>query len=152
VILLAKPNKAPFLRFLFLLYCGWMVYLLFFGTRQPDYQNYWAQIEGNYSIKPFYTIRNYMRVLQHSSNGDLVRHCAINLIGNIALFIPGGFFLPKIFHRLRPFWRFLLLSFSLLLLIECTQLFSLRGRLDVDDLILNLIGMLLGYLFYKIKK
>ena len=129
-----------------------MVYLLFFGTRQPDYQNYWVQIEGNYSLKPFYTIRNYMRVILRGTNGDLVRHCAINLIGNIALFIPGGFFLPKIFHRLRPFWRFLLLSFSLLLLIECTQLFSLRGRLDVDDLILNLIGMLLGYLFYKIKK
>lgn len=149
---MAKPNTKPFLRFLFLLYCGGMLWLLFFGTRQPDYGNYWAQIEGNYSIKPFYTINNYMRVLLRGTNGDLVRHCAINLIGNILLFIPGGYLFPKLFPRLRPFWRFLLLSFALLLLIEGAQLFSLRGRLDVDDLILNLFGLCLGYIFYKIKK
>ena len=149
---MAKPNKTPFWRFLFLLYCGWMVWLLFFGTRQPDYNNYWVQIEGNYSIKPFYTINNYMRVILRSTNGDLIRHCAINLLGNLVLFIPGGFLFPKVFPRLRSFWRFLLLSFGLLLLIECAQLFSLRGRLDVDDLILNLLGLLLGYIFYKAKK
>lgn len=149
---MAKPNKTPFLRFLFLLYCGGMIWLLFFGTRQPDYANYWAQIEGNYSIKPFYTINNYIRVILRGTNGALVRHCAINLIGNILLFIPGGFLLPKIFPRLRTLWRFLLLSFGLLLLIEGTQLFSLRGRLDVDDLILNLLGLCLGYIFSKIKK
>ena len=137
---------------MFLLYCGGMLWLLFFGTRQPDYGNYWAQIEGNYSIKPFYTINNYMRVLLRGTNGDLVRHCAINLIGNILLFIPGGYLFPKLFPRLRPFWRFLLLSFALLLLIESAQLFSLRGRLDVDDLILNLFGLCLGYIFYIIKK
>ena len=149
---MAKPNTKPLLRFLFLVYCAGMIWLLFFGVRQPDYQNYWAQIEGNYSVKPFYTIRNYMRVLMRGTNGDLVRHCAINLIGNIVLFIPGGFLLPKIFRRLQSFWRFFLLSFGLLLLIETSQLFSLRGRLDVDDLILNLVGLCLGYIFYKIKK
>ena len=149
---MAKPNTKPLLRFLFLVYCAGMIWLLFFGIRQPNYQNYWAQIEKNYSVKPFYTIRNYMYVLRHSANGDLVRHCAINLIGNVLLFIPGGFLLPKIFRRLRTFWRFLLLSFGLLLLIETAQLFSLRGKLDVDDLILNLIGLFLGYILSKIKK
>ena len=149
---MAKSNKSPFLRFLFLLYCGGMLWLLFFGTRQPNYHNYWAQIEGNYNITPFYTINNYMRVLLKGTNGDLVRHCAINLMGNIALFIPGGYLLPKLFPRLRLFWRFLLLSFGLLFLIESIQLFSLRGKLDVDDLILNLFGMCLGYFLYKIKK
>lgn len=149
---MAKPNKAPLLRFLFLVYCAWMIWLLFFGVRQPNYQNYWAQIEGNYSVKPFYTIRNYMKVLLRGTNGSLIRHCAINLLGNVVLFVPGGYLLPRLFPRLRPFWRFLLLSFGLLLLIEITQLFSLRGRLDVDDLILNLIGLHLGYIFYKIKK
>lgn len=149
---MAKPNKEPLYRFLFLVYCGFMIWLLFFGTRQPDYHNYWAQIAGNYSTKPFYTINNYMRVLIRGTNGDLVRHCAINLLGNIILFIPGGFLLPKVFPRLRPFWRFLLLSFGLLLLIETTQLFSLRGRLDVDDLILNLFGLILGCGLYRLKK
>ncbi len=149
---MAKPNKKPFLRFLFLIYCACMVWLLFFGTRQPNYGNYWTQVMHNYSVKPFYTINNYMRVLLRGTNGDLVRHCAINLIGNIVLFIPGGYLLPKVFPRLRAFWQFLLLSFGLLLLIEITQLLSLRGRLDVDDLILNLFGLLTGYILYIIKK
>lgn len=149
---MAKPNTMPLLRFFFLLYCGGMIWLLFFGIRTPDYGNYWAQIEGNYSITPFYTIHNYMRVLLHSKNGDLIRHCAVNLLGNIVLFIPGGYLLPKVFPRFRTFWRFLLLGFSLLIAIETIQLFSLRGRLDVDDLILNLFGLLLGYIFYKLKK
>ncbi len=149
---MAKPNKTPFYRFLFLVYCGFMIWLLFFGARQPDYGNYWAQVMGNYSIKPFHTINNYMRVLLRGTNGDLVRHCAVNLLGNILLFIPGGFLFPKVFPRLRIFWRFLLLCFGLLLLIETAQLLSLRGRLDVDDLMLNLFGLCLGYIFYKAKK
>ena len=149
---MAKPNKKPFYRFLFLAYCGFIIWLLFFGARQPDYGNYWAQVMGNYSIKPFYTINNYMRVLLRGTNGDLVRHCAINLLGNVLFFIPGGFLFPKVFPRLRTFWRFFLLCFGLLLLVETAQLFSLRGIFDIDDLILNLFGLSLGYILYKVKK
>lgn len=149
---MAKPNKAPGLYVLFFLYCSFMIFLLFFGTRQPDYGDYWAQIAESYSVKPLYTIRNYLRVLQHSSNPSLIRHCAVNLIGNVLLFIPAGYFFPRLWHFFRPFWRFFLWIFFLLLLIEAAQLFSLRGRLDVDDIILNLSGMLIGYLFYQIAK
>jgi glycopeptide antibiotics resistance protein len=129
-----------------------MVFLLFFGTRQPNSGDYWAQIAGNYSVKPLFTIRNYLRVLLHSTNASLIRHCAINLIGNILLFIPAGYFFPRLWRFFRPFGRFFLTVFLLLLLIECLQLFSLRGRLYVDDIILNLIGLTLGYLLYKFSK
>lgn len=149
---MAKPNKTARLCVLFLLYCGFMIFLLFFGTRQPDYGNYWVQVAKNYSVKPLYTIRNYLRVLQNSRNISLIRHCAVNLIGNVLLFIPAGYFFPRLWPFFRPFWRFILWIFSLLLLIEVLQLFSLRGRLDVDDIILNLSGALLGFLFYKITK
>lgn len=149
---MAKPNRTAGLYVLFFLYCGWMIFLLFFGTRQPDYRDYWAQVAGNYSVKPLYTIRNYLWVLQNSNNTALIRHCAVNLIGNVLLFIPAGYFFPRLWHFFRPFWRFFLSLFFLLLLIEVLQLFSLRGRLDVDDIILNLSGILIGFLFYKIVK
>lgn len=149
---MAKPNKAYGQYILFFLYCGIMVWLLFFGTRQPSSGDYWAQIAGNYSLKPLYTIRNYLRVLLHSANASLIRHCAINLIGNILLFVPAGYFPPRLWRFFRPFWCFFLTVFLLLLLIEMLQLFSLRGRLDVDDIILNLIGLTLGYLLYKFSK
>ena len=147
-----KPNKATGLYVFFFLYCIWMIWLLFFGTRQPDYGDYWAQVAENYNTKPLYTIRNYLRVLQNSSNDMLIRHCAVNLLGNVLLFIPAGYFFPRLWHFFRPFWRFILWVFFLLLLIEVLQLFSLRGRLDVDDMILNLSGVLIGFLFYKITK
>ncbi|MBE6925369.1 MAG: hypothetical protein E7461_00855 [Ruminococcaceae bacterium] len=147
-----KPNKARGLYVLFFLYCIWMIFLLFFGTRQPSLGDYWAQIAENYSIKPLYTIRNYLWVLQNSSNTALIRHCAVNLLGNVLLFIPLGYFFPRLWRFFRPFWRFFLWAISLLLLIECLQLFSLRGRLDVDDIILNFSGMLLGFIFHKFLK
>ena len=123
---MAKPNKAPWLYIFFFLYCTWMIFLLFFGTRQPDYGDYWVQIAGNYSVKPLYTIRNYLRVLQHSANASLIRHCAVNLIGNVLLFIPAGYFFPRLWRFFRPFWRFFLSVFLLLVLVEVLQLFSLR--------------------------
>ena len=136
----------------FFLYCIGMIWLLFFGARQPDYDDYWAQVAKNYSVTPFRTIRNYLRVLQNSSNDLLIRHCAVNLLGNVILFIPAGYFFPRLWYFFRPFWRFFLGIFSLLLLIEVSQLFSLRGRLDIDDVILNLLGIHMGFLFYKITK
>ncbi len=147
-----KTNKKFVAYVFFFLYCGIMIWLLFFGTRQPNYGEYWAQVAGNYSVKPLYTIRNYLWVLRHSSNASLIRHCAVNLIGNVFLFIPAGYFFPRLWHFFRPFWRFFLTVFFLLLLIEGLQLFSLRGRLDVDDILLNLTGLTMGYLLYKFSK
>ena len=147
-----KANTRPFWRLLFLCYCAGMLWLLFLGTRSASYGNYWAQVRENYSIRPFYTINNYLRVLLHSSNGYLVRHCAINLAGNILLFVPGGFLFPRLFRTFRPFWRALLLFFFMLLCVETVQLFSLRGRFDVDDLILNLLGLCVGYGIYALRK
>ncbi len=147
-----KTNKNFVPYVFFFLYCGIMIWLLFFGTRQPNYGEYWAQVAGNYSVKPLYTIRNYLWVLQHSSNASLIRHCAVNLIGNVLLFIPAGYFFPRLWRFFRPFWRFFLTVFFLLLLIEGLQLFSLRGRLDVDDILLNLTGLTMGYLLYKFSK
>lgn len=70
----------------------------------------------------------------------------INFLGNILLFCPIGFCLPL-------FWGFsekqtLLLGFSLSLFIEICQLFQPRSS-DVDDLILNTLGVFLGLLLFK---
>ena len=148
-----KINILSLLRVIFFVYCGGMIWLLFFGNRQPpEYQNYWAQLENHLCPRPFYTITNYIRAVLTSSSGDIVRHCAVNLLGNVLLFIPGGYLSPKLWQSFRPFWRFLLIMLGLLLLIESLQLFTLRGIFDVDDVLLNLFGLCIGYLFYMNKK
>ena len=69
-----------------------------------------------------------------------------NVVGNIILFLPYGYFVSRFLSKK----NFFLTSFLVLLAsltIECTQL-SIGRVFDVDDIILNLIGGILGYLLF----
>ena len=79
-------------------------------------------------------------------------HCVINLGGNIFLFIPIGYFLPRLWAGMRPFFVFLITCVLSIALVELVQLVTLLGCLDIDDLILNLFGMITGYLIFAIIK
>ncbi|MFR2190096.1 MAG: VanZ family protein, partial [Blautia sp.] len=46
--------------------------------------------------------------------------------------------------------RVMLLGFSFSLLVECTQLVTRVGTFDVDDLMLNTLGAVIGYLFFAL--
>ncbi|MFH7819621.1 VanZ family protein [Neobacillus thermocopriae] len=74
-----------------------------------------------------------------------------NLFGNIALFIPFGMFLV---HFLKnkgiSFKVVFVLSFGLSLVLECLQVISSLGIFDIDDLLLNTTGGLLGYCAIKL--
>ena len=70
----------------------------------------------------------------------------INFVGNIVAFVPMGLLPPFIFKRPTKLWEVLVFSLFVSLLIEGGQLYSGRRVPDVDDLILNVLGSLLGYL------
>ena len=70
-----------------------------------------------------------------------------NVIGNIILFIPMGFFLPCLFPKVRV-WsmkKYIFAMAALIIGIEVFQLFFMCGHCDIDDLILNLSGACLGF-------
>lgn len=70
-----------------------------------------------------------------------------NVVGNIVIFIPYGFFI-NYFTKNKKLWISLLLGIFLSSTIEITQYFI--GRIfDIDDIILNSIGMLIGFFCYK---
>ena len=71
-----------------------------------------------------------------------------NIIGNILLFIPFGYFVSHIMKTRKPFAMFII-SVITSITIEFTQL-KIGRTFDVDDIILNLIGSIIGYLFYVI--
>lgn len=71
-----------------------------------------------------------------------------NLVGNIVVFVPFGFLLPYVLKRGRNFFVMLINVFLFVLGIEVFQLFSAFGAFDVDDILLNCLGAVLGYLFY----
>ena len=61
--------------------------------------------------------------------------------------MPFGAILPVISRRMRGFFRVMLLGFSFSLLVECTQLVTRVGTFDVDDLMLNTLGLCSGIYF-----
>lgn len=63
---------------------------------------------------------------------------------NIVMFIPFGAFLPIYFTYFRKVRRTVLAGFLMSLSIEILQLFTFRTT-DVDDLMMNTIGALVGY-------
>lgn len=75
----------------------------------------------------------------------------INILGNIAVFIPIGFFLPLLFKKMRTIKNIFLISFFSSLSIEVIQLFVNRIT-DIDDIIFNVLGALIGYWIFKVVK
>lgn len=142
-----KNTRQPFVRFLFVAYGLVMLWLLF-GRPQgwSDTLTYKQMLQQNMNLVPLLTIKNYWYVVQHGSDPALLRHCIINLTGNVVLFIPIGYWMVRIWPRFRHFLLFLVTCAGVILLIEALQLFTLLGSFDVDDIILNLVGMTVGYL------
>ena len=149
----ACPKSTPFWRFLFVVYCAVLLWLLF--DRTPGWgsaDTYAEVLRDNMNLIPFHTIGNYWTVVKRMELTPLFYHCVINLGGNIFLFIPIGYFLPRLWPSLRNFFFFLLTCTLAIVLVELLQLVTLLGSLDIDDLILNLFGMIVGYLCFIIFK
>lgn len=72
----------------------------------------------------------------------------INLLGNIGVFIPIGLAAPIIFRKMDPFKSALVSAAGFSLIIEILQGITGQGVMDIDDLILNLCGGLVGYLAF----
>lgn len=70
-------------------------------------------------------------------------------IANIILFLPVGFFVPLLWNKMARFYQVALLGLGLSLTIEFLQLFTFRA-VDVDDLLMNTLGGILGYLLYRL--
>ena len=73
------------------------------------------------------------------------RHLVVNLVGNLVAFLPMGLVPPLVVRRRVTPRQVALLSLTLSLMIEVPQFLTGRRVADVDDLILNTAGGLLGY-------
>ena len=109
------------------------------GHRRQDIYTIWNLFK---EIKRFWKY-----ILDNDSLGRIAR---LNIIGNVVAFIPFGIFLPVLSHRRIKLIATTLYSFSLSLAIELTQLITMVGSCDVDDLILNCLGGLTGYIIYAV--
>ena len=73
----------------------------------------------------------------------------VNLVGNIALLVPIGFLVPFVYRNMT--WkRSVVLGVVAGLFIEVTQTVLRVGIFDIDDVILNALGVLIGYAAFAI--
>lgn len=146
-----RTRRDKTLRFVFMIYCAVMLWLLFDrSSGWIDGLTYEEHLRHNVNLVPFLTIGNYLNVVLNRTNDAVLVHCIINLLGNVLLFIPAGYLLPRLWPKQRNFFRFFATCLGVMFLIEVLQLFTLLGSFDVDDLILNLFGMTLGYIGFHL--
>ena len=79
---------------------------------------------------------------------DSKRELLLNVIGNTAMFIPSGIVLPIIYKKSNSFWKVLVAGALISFCIEIIQLPFIVRASDVDDLILNTLGVVIGYGIY----
>lgn len=128
---------------LFISYLVLLVYFLFFAEsmgRSQAQDGYSYNLELFKEIKRFYTYRHQVGI----------EAFILNIFGNVAAFIPCGFFLPIISRRSRRWYNTVLISFLFSLTVELIQLVSKVGIFDVDDLLLNTLGGVFGFICYKL--
>ena len=120
-----------------------LIYFLFFAEstgRTYEGRSYHYNLVLFKEIKRFWNYRESLGI----------KAVVLNLFGNIAAFVPFGTMLPIINRRFRSFLYMTLLTLEFSLLIEVIQLVFKVGSFDVDDLLLNTIGGMLGYLMFWI--
>lgn len=87
---------------------------------------------------PFKTIRNYLMGKFGWAKAGL------NLVGNVALLVPVGF-LASVIHPRMTWWQSLAIGLAVSFSIEAVQHVSRLGIFDIDDILLNTLGVLLGH-------
>lgn len=72
-----------------------------------------------------------------------------NIIGNIIVFIPYGILLPILLPSLSSFYKIGMIAIATSLIFELIQLVAVLGIFDVDDIILNTLGAVIGFAIYQ---
>jgi glycopeptide antibiotics resistance protein len=135
---------------MFIVYCGVMLWLLFGRSIHASGDDYVGSLIAYINRIPFHTVADQLQNLLNPPSPGLFTHAWINLGGNVAVFIPLGIFLPWIWPKYRRWGRFFLVSSGIILTVEFLQWITLRGILDVDDYILNMLGLFGGYVLFRL--
>ena len=129
-------------KVLFVLYIIFVFYFLLISEiygRTGEMQEYHYNLILFKEIKRFWNYRKQLGIFA----------TATNLLGNVLIFLPLGFFMPMA-SKSRSLLDTTFYSLALSLVIEISQLFMKVGCFDVDDLLLNTIGGMLGYIVFSI--
>ena len=139
-----KRKRLMFVsRLLFIIYLLFLLYFLLISESMGRV----ASDHYRYNLKPFVEINRFSKLF----GTDMDLKAVLNIYGNILCFVPFGSYFAWIFRKKKSlFIKIFLMTFLFSFTIECIQLFCMIGIFDVDDLILNTLGGIIGYVLCKI--
>ena len=129
-------------KILFLLHIVFLIYFLFLAEW---YGRTEVTEEYRYNLELFKEIRRFLTYREQLGMFTVLA----NLLGNIMIFVPYGFFISMA-GKSMGFFKILFFSMALSLGVETIQLFTRVGSFDVDDILLNTIGGVLGYILFVV--
>lgn len=110
------------IEYIFLLFCSTVIFRPTGETRQYDFHPFWSY------DRPELLVENIM---------------------NVVVFIPVGLLLGSAFKQM-TWWKALMIGCSISITIEALQFWFMRGFLEVDDVMHNTVGCIMGYIIYSI--
>lgn len=87
----------------------------------------------------------FVHLFQYGNTRDIIW----NVVGNTAMFIPSGIVLPVVYKKLDNFGKVVAAGAFISLCIEILQLPFASRASDIDDLIMNTLGVVIGYGIYS---
>ena len=155
-----KINSNGFREFLLSVFAGYIAFLVIMLFTPNSYiansginlTNENFDFVGNFkdritsgawgvNLVPFRTIKNYIKY-----SGFL--HTMINIVGNIIIFLSFGILIAEIFPKMRKSSHIFLISVCTSFFVVFLQFFIGRS-VDIDDLMLNVCGSMIGYFIWK---
>lgn len=129
--------------FILIAYCAFLLKVMVFKivpniTAGQVMLNFGGTAKGQPNFVPFATILPYLI----GANGWIIG--GLNLVGNIALLVPIGFLVPLVYRNMTV-KKSLALAVAFGLSIEIMQVMLRVGIFDIDDVILNAFGVMIGY-------
>ena len=118
-------------------YTLFLLYLMFFGFGRSQYDINIVRL-----IPMFSTVGFVKQTI-------LWKTIIINIFGNILIFVPFGF-LGIVFPKLNQFWILILDFLFAIIILESFQYFTRLGVFDIDDVILNTVGVAIGFWIYQL--
>jgi glycopeptide antibiotics resistance protein len=129
-------------RVLFILYIILLSYFLFFSERYGRT----AGLDYRYNLTLLKEVKRFIKYRHELGLESFI----VNIFGNVIAFMPFGFVLPIISPENRKLFYIVLLSLEFSISIELIQLIFKVGIFDVDDILMNTFGGILGGILFFI--
>lgn len=139
--------KREFILSIFFIYILLIISKTFFPFTIRS-ENYWGRRAINLT-PAIETIKMFNDAFSGGRN-YMIKFAFINVLGNLILLAPLSFFIALLWEKFRSLKNNVLFCFITSFSIEFLQFFTDMRTTDIDDLILNTLGAIVGFYIFKL--